>query len=66
MTTLTTFESKKAVRSFFTEEHHMFRESLRKFLEKEAIPYFDQWEEDRIIPRSFSNKLGEFGFLCPV
>ncbi len=58
-------ESKKAIRDFFSEEHYMFRDSLRKFLEKEAIPYFDQWEEERLIPRSFWLKLGENGFICP-
>lgn len=55
----------KKSRSFFTEEHEMFRDSLRKFLEKEAVPCFEQWEEDRLIPRSFWKKLGEYGFLCP-
>ena len=43
----------------------MFRDSLRKFLEKEAAPYFDQWEEDRLVPRSFWKKMGEQGFICP-
>ena len=50
----------------FTEEHEMFRKSLRKMLDKEAYPYFEEWEQKRDIPRSFWNKLGENGFLCPV
>lgn len=50
---------------YLTDDHEMFRKSLRKFLEKEAYPYYDQWEEDRIIPRSFWLKMGEQGFLCP-
>ncbi|MDQ0220868.1 acyl-CoA dehydrogenase [Peribacillus cavernae] len=50
---------------YLTEEHDMFRKSLRKFLDKEAYPYYEQWEEDRMIPRSFWEKLGEQGFLCP-
>jgi acyl-CoA dehydrogenase len=65
MTTLTEFEPKKTVRPFFTNEHLMFRDSLRKFLEKEAVPYFDQWEEERLVPRTFWEKLGQFGFLSP-
>src|SRR5690606_9569391 len=32
-----------------TEEHDLFRESLRKFLEKEAVPHYEQWEQDRLI-----------------
>ena len=50
----------------FTEEHEMFRTSLRKMLDKEAYPYFEEWEQRRDIPRSFWQKLGENGFLCPM
>lgn len=52
-------------RKYMNEEHQIFRRSLRKFLEKEAVPYFDQWEIDKHIPRSFWRKMGEQGFLCP-
>jgi acyl-CoA dehydrogenase len=52
-------------RSFLNNEHEMFRKSLRKFLEKEAYPFYEQWEKDRIIPRSFWTKMGDQGFLCP-
>ena len=48
-----------------TDEHVLFRETLRKFLSKEAVPHYDQWEKDRLIPVSFWRKLGEMGFLCP-
>ncbi|MGM7702562.1 acyl-CoA dehydrogenase family protein [Pseudalkalibacillus sp. Hm43] len=50
---------------YLQEEHHIFREAFRKFLQKEAYPFYDQWEEDRVIPRSFWEKMGENGFLCP-
>lgn len=43
----------------------MFRKSLRKFLEKEAVPYYDTWEKERLIPIKFWKKFGEMGFLCP-
>ncbi|MET3288719.1 UNVERIFIED_CONTAM: acyl-CoA dehydrogenase [Brevibacillus sp. OAP136] len=49
--------------SYLKEEHHMFRESLRKFLAIEAVPHYDQWERERMIPREFWRKLGEQGFL---
>lgn len=52
-------------RSFLNDEHEMFRKSLKKFLEKEAYPFYEQWEEDRMIPRSFWRKMGNQGFLCP-
>jgi acyl-CoA dehydrogenase len=50
---------------YLNEEHDIFRKSLRKFLDKEAYPFYEQWEEDRMIPRSFWRKMGEQGFLCP-
>ena len=50
---------------YLNEDHEIFRKSLRKFLEKEAVPFYEQWEEDRMIPRSFWVKMGEQGFLCP-
>lgn len=49
---------------FETDEHVMFRETLQKFLAKEAIPHYDEWEKDRLIPKDFWKKLGEMGFLC--
>jgi acyl-CoA dehydrogenase len=51
--------------SYLSNEHKMFRKSLRKFLEKEAIPYFEQWEEEKLVPRSFWKKMGGQGYLCP-
>ena len=50
---------------FETDEHVLFRKSLRKYLEKEAVPQYEQWEEDRMIPKTFWRKLGEMGYLCP-
>ncbi|MBT2726732.1 acyl-CoA dehydrogenase family protein [Bacillus sp. ISL-75] len=50
---------------YLNEDHEIFRKSLRKFLDKEAYPFYEQWEEDRMIPRSFWKKMGEQGFLCP-
>ena len=50
---------------YLTDDHEIFRQSLRKFLEKEAYPFYERWEEDRMIPRTFWKKMGEQGFLCP-
>ncbi|QFT88609.1 Acyl-CoA dehydrogenase [Bacillus sp. THAF10] len=58
-------KQKQREHPYLTEEHHQFRKTFRKFLEKEALPYYEQWEEDRIIPRSFWSKMGEQGYLCP-
>ncbi|MET3194861.1 alkylation response protein AidB-like acyl-CoA dehydrogenase [Bacillus sp. OAE603] len=50
---------------YLTREHEIFRTSLRKFLQKEAVPYYEEWEANRIVPREFWLKLGNEGFLCP-
>lgn len=50
---------------YMTEEHEMFRTALRKFLEKEASPFYDQWEKEGLIPRELWKKMGDNGFLCP-
>ncbi|WP_077212078.1 acyl-CoA dehydrogenase family protein [Bacillus dakarensis] len=49
---------------FLTDEHELFRSSLRKMLEKEAYPFYKEWEQNREIPREFWLKMGENGFLC--
>ncbi|MEK3989859.1 acyl-CoA dehydrogenase family protein [Robertmurraya sp. FSL R5-0851] len=51
--------------TFLTDEHELFRKSLRKMLEREAYPFFEQWEKNREIPREFWIKMGDNGFLCP-
>jgi len=52
-------------RVLFKEEHKIFRSAFGKFLDKEIMPFVEQWEEDEIIPREIWNKMGEQGFLCP-
>jgi len=48
----------------YTKEHNQFRERLKAFLAKEVTPYADQWEQDKIIPKSAWKKMGQAGFLC--
>ncbi|PFA66356.1 acyl-CoA dehydrogenase [Bacillus sp. AFS015802] len=50
---------------YLTEDHRMFQQALRKFLKKEAYPFYEEWEKNRLVPRSFWTKMGEQGFLCP-
>lgn len=47
----------------YSEEHNIFRDTLRKFLEKEITPHGDQWEQDGIVPRWAWKKMGDMGFL---
>ena len=50
-------------KTYFTEEHQLFRESLKLFLNREVIPYIDEWEQLGAIDRSIWNKFGNMGFL---
>ncbi|WP_339837824.1 acyl-CoA dehydrogenase family protein [uncultured Flavobacterium sp.] len=48
---------------YFTEEHEMFRSSLRDFLKKEVVPHVDKWEKTGTIERFIWKKFGEMGFF---
>ncbi len=52
-------------RTIYTNEHELFRESFRKFLHNEVLPYQEEWEAAGIIPREIYLKCGEQGFLVP-
>lgn len=47
----------------FTEEHDLFRKTVKKFVEKEITPYVEQWEKDGEVPRSVFRRLAELGYL---
>ncbi len=47
----------------YTDEHKMFRDTLRKFVTNELIPHVEEWEEAGIVPRSAWQKMGQQGFL---
>jgi len=53
-------------RTVFESEHEMFRDSFRKFLEAEAVPYHAQWEKDGQVSRELWSKAGAHGYLCPT
>lgn len=51
-------------REIFSPEHDMFRDSARKFFEREVVPYHRSWEKAGVAPRSIWKKAGEAGLLC--
>ncbi|MFL0586705.1 acyl-CoA dehydrogenase family protein [uncultured Sphingomonas sp.] len=55
-----------AGRFAYNEDHEAFRQTVRSFLAKEGVPNADQWEKDRLVPKSFWQKAGEVGMLCPT
>lgn len=53
-------------RTAFDSEHDMFRDSFRKFLKEEAVPFHEQWEKDGQVSHEFWKKAGAQGYLCPT
>ena len=51
-------------RTLFTSDHASFRDSFRKFIDKEVAPFHADWEEQGYVDRKVWNKAGENGFLC--
>jgi len=50
-------------RTIFEEEHQLFRETFRQFVEKEMVPHNNFWEQEGIVSRELFEKAGEHGFL---
>ncbi|CAM8656730.1 CaiA Acyl-CoA dehydrogenases [Comamonadaceae bacterium] len=51
-------------RTLFTPDHESFRDSFRRFMEKEIAPFHADWEDQGYVAREVWNKAGENGFLC--
>jgi alkylation response protein AidB-like acyl-CoA dehydrogenase len=50
-------------RRWLNEEHQMFRETFRHFVERTITPFNDQWEKDGIVSRELWTTAGKQGFL---
>ena len=50
-------------RDLFDEEHELFRRSFRRWLDKEVVPNYLEWEDAQIVPRDVFLAAGEHGFL---
>lgn len=50
-------------RTIFTEDHELFRQSVRDFVAQEIVPHNAQWEKDQMVSRESWLKMGENGFL---
>lgn len=51
------------IRKVFTEDHELFRQSFRTFIEREITPNFERWEQAGIVDRSMFTAAGASGFL---
>jgi len=51
-------------RTLFNADHDAFRDSFRRFMDKEIAPFHAQWEEQGYVDREVWRKAGANGFLC--
>src|SRR5205807_9795832 len=54
-------------RTIFREEHAIFRQTVRRFVDREIVPFHAKWEEAGIVPRELGLQAGAAGLLfCTV
>ena len=51
-------------RTLYSPDHQSFRDSFRRFIDKEIAPFHAHWEEQGYVDREVWNKAGDNGFLC--
>lgn len=52
-----------AERAVFRDDHDLFREQVRRFIDEHIAPHYAQWERDGITPRALWRAAGEAGLL---
>ena len=45
-------------------EFDLFKDNFRRFLNEHVAPHYEEWEKEKLIPKSLWKKLGDNGFLC--
>jgi len=48
---------------FYSEEHEAFRDTVRRFVDREIMPHVDQWDEAEEFPRELYRKASAAGLL---
>ena len=48
---------------YFNQDHQLFRQSVRQFIDKEVTPHAEEWEAARQIPKSIFKRMGDLGYL---
>jgi len=52
-------------RDLFGEDHDLFRQAFRQFVDREVVPNQARWNQAGIVDRSAWRAAGRAGFLCP-
>jgi acyl-CoA dehydrogenase len=53
-------------RTIYSAEHEQFRDTVRRFLDREVLPHYERWERQGIVDRSFWHACAGAGLLCPT
>lgn len=57
------FDTARLANPYLTHEHEEWRRTLRRFFEKEVIPFAEQWDEDCYLPEEIYPKAAEVGLI---
>ncbi|MFZ6674035.1 acyl-CoA dehydrogenase family protein [Undibacterium sp. Xuan67W] len=52
-------------RTLFGDDHQLFRDTVRRFMETEVAPHHARWDEQGFVDRDLWRKAGAAGLLCP-
>ena len=57
------FDSARLHNPNLTEEHQQWRDQLRRFLDREVVPFAEDWDEEGWIPDDLWPKAAEVGIV---
>ncbi|MDB5672874.1 MAG: Acyl-CoA dehydrogenase, short-chain specific [Alphaproteobacteria bacterium] len=52
------------MRKVLRDDHEMFRDQVRRFVDREIVPYHAEWEHQGFVPKSVWQRAGQEGLLC--
>ncbi|MEA3001833.1 MAG: acyl-CoA dehydrogenase [Sphingomonadales bacterium] len=52
------------MRKVFRDDHEMFRDQVRRFVDREIVPFHADWEHQGFVPKKVWQKAGQEGLLC--
>lgn len=52
------------MRSLFRDDHELFRDQVRRFIDERILPHYDSWERAGVTPPELWREAGAQGLLC--
>lgn len=63
MSAITEAPTSAATFPYFTEEHEMFRDTVKQFVQAEIAPHSQEWDEEGIFPKELFKKAADLGLF---